>query len=820
MNDCTSYNGMAASPARRHWLDNLRWVTVLLVLAYHVIYFFNNKGVFGGIGGFGDGPQYQDVVMYILYPWFMPLLFLLAGISARYALERRTGKEWFRSRTLKLLVPSTIGLLVFHWMEGYFNTKVGGVDVLAALPQPARFFMWAISGCGPLWFLQDLWLFSLILLAVRRLDRKDKFFDSCGRMGLGAVILLGILFWVGEHTLIPAPRPESADGLYNLYKPLFYLIPFLLGYFVFSHDRIQEALGKAWIPLMACAVITGTILTATTFGEDNTTPAYLGSPLNCIYGWLMCLAMTGLFKAVFDRTGRFASYMARSSFGIYVVHYLVIVSLGYMMKTYTALHPAAIYCILTAAVFIISPLLYETIRRIPVVRWCVLGYRKAKDNNRQMIMKRSIICFLSVLSVISGPRALAQYIPSEGNLEARKEFSEKRLGIFIHWGIYSNFGMNEWFLSTKKVNAANYTCAADSFYPSKFNAEEWAAAFKDAGAGYVTLTSRHHDGFSMYGTKMSKFNIVDGTPFGRDVLAELTDAVKRSGLKMQYYYSLIDWIRPDYPKGKSGIDKDASQADYDHYFEFEKGQIKELMALKPRALWFDGLWDKPEEPNFNWRMDELYALIHSIDPDCLIGNNHHSLPLPGEDIQMFEQDLPGENDHGFSGQGISSLPLEACITMNGSWGYRADDNRYKSVKELITLIVRAASKGANVLLNVGPDPSGRIPEAALARLKAIGEWMRENGHTVNGCGITGIPPQNWGVSTGNETHVYLHVLSPEVLVSDGSTAVITIPFAKKVKSVTLGGEKLEWKKIHGDYLVIKLPVPDRKVLDTIIDLSL
>ena len=124
---------------RKYWVDNLRWVTVLLVLLYHVVYFYNNKGVFGGIGGFGpspDCPQYQDVLMYVLYPWFMPLLFLLAGMSARYALERHSGKDWFRSRTRKLLVPSTIGLLVFQWMTGYFNTQVAGVDALTAVPQP------------------------------------------------------------------------------------------------------------------------------------------------------------------------------------------------------------------------------------------------------------------------------------------------------------------------------------------------------------------------------------------------------------------------------------------------------------------------------------------------------------------------------------------------------------------------------------------------------------------------------------------------------------------------------------------------------------
>ena len=188
---------------RKHWIDNLRWVTVLLVLLYHVIYFFNNKGVFGGIGGWGAYPewhQYQDVVMYILYPFFMPLLFLLAGISARYALEKQTGKEWFRARTRKLLVPGTIGLFVFQWMTGYFNTLVAGRGAeLAAAPGPGKYIMCALSGIGPLWFIQLLWLLCLVLLLIRALDRKDKFWNACGRLadgktGIVWIHLLGILF--------------------------------------------------------------------------------------------------------------------------------------------------------------------------------------------------------------------------------------------------------------------------------------------------------------------------------------------------------------------------------------------------------------------------------------------------------------------------------------------------------------------------------------------------------------------------------------------------------------------------------------------------
>ncbi len=367
---------------RKHWIDNLRWVTVLLVLFYHVIYFYNNKGVFGGIGGFGEYPQcpqYQDVVMYILYPFFMPLLFLLAGMSARYALSKKKAGEWFKSRTRKLLVPSTIGLFVFQWMVGYFNTLVAGAgEQLAAAPGVAKFLMCALSGTGPLWFIQLLWLLSLVLLIVRAIDGKDKFWSLCGKANIVWIIMLGVLFWAGEQTIIKNPRPESLDGLINLYKPLFYLIPFLLGYFVFSHDEVQEKVKNAWVPLMVCAVVSGVVLIVTTFGQDNTSPQYLGSPLNCLYGWLMCLAMMGWFNARFDRTGKFAGYMTRTSFGLYILHYLVIASVGYMMKTYTQLPPVAMYLILTVAVFTLTPLIYEIIHRIPFIRWCVLGEKKVK----------------------------------------------------------------------------------------------------------------------------------------------------------------------------------------------------------------------------------------------------------------------------------------------------------------------------------------------------------------------------------------------------------------------------------------------------------
>lgn len=367
---------------RKHWIDNLRRVTVLSVLLYHVIYFFNNKGVFGGIGGFGTFPevqQYQDIIMYILYPRFMPLLFLLAGISARYSLQKYSGKERFKSRTRKLLVPATIGLFVFQWILGYFNTQVSsfvqGVDHTAGMPWIAKYLLWAVSGTWHLWFIQLLWILCLVLLIIRKIDIKDKVWKRCWKASTIVIILLGILFRLGEQTLI-TDLTNPFVGLLNLYKPIFYWIIFLLGYFVFSHDEVQEKVKKIWIPLLVCSVISGIILIITTWGQDNSSPQYLSSWWCCLYGWLSCLVLMGWFNARFDKTNKFSQYMTRSSFGIYVIHYLVIASLGYMMRRYTSLNPLAIYAILTVAVFMLSPLLYELIRRIPFMRWCVFWEKK------------------------------------------------------------------------------------------------------------------------------------------------------------------------------------------------------------------------------------------------------------------------------------------------------------------------------------------------------------------------------------------------------------------------------------------------------------
>ena len=377
---------------RKHFLDNIRWTTVLLVLLYHVVYFYNNKGVFGGIGGWVDDPkaQPQDVVMYFLYPWFMMLLFLVAGISSRFALGKITPGQWFKKRTRQLLVPSTIGLFVFHWMVGYFNTQVAGVDVLANVPQPVKFFLWGISGIGPRWFIQELWMLSLLLIIIIAIER-DRLYNAVGHLLQStrgwskpcrlALLLMGgfLLIWAGAQGSIPHPAEHSAQGLWNLYRPMAYLVPFLMGYYLFARDSVQRYLSHYAGWLLAMALVAGAALTCATWGETNTAPLYLMHWSTNLFAWLAILAMLACFKAWGDRTSPFATYMTRSSYGIYIVHYLVVASLGYMLKVYTGLPPVADYLILLVAVFTLSPAIYELLRRVPFLRWAVLGIKKQSE---------------------------------------------------------------------------------------------------------------------------------------------------------------------------------------------------------------------------------------------------------------------------------------------------------------------------------------------------------------------------------------------------------------------------------------------------------
>lgn len=378
-------------------------------------------------------------------------------------------------------------------------------------------------------------------------------------------------------------------------------------------------------------------------------------------------------------------------------------------------------------------------------------------------MKKTLFLIATLLMNYVG-MAQETYRPTSENLKAREQFQDEKFGVFLHWGLYSMMGAGEWVMNNRNINYQEYPKLAKTFYPSEFDADAWVRAIKAAGAKYITITTRHHDGFSLFKTSASTYNTVDATPFKRDVIKEMADACQRHGIKLHLYYSHLDWGREDYPQGRTGLGTGRlkEKADWTSYYNFMNTQLTELLTHYGPigAIWFDGWWDHDSDAKpFDWQLEAQYAMIHKLQPQCLIGNNHHQTPNPGEDIQIFERDLPGENKAGLSGQSISRLPLESCQTINDHWGYSITDSNYKTPKELIQMLVRAAGKNANLLLNVGPEPGGALPSLALDRLKAIGKWMNKYGETIYGTRGGIVAPHDWGVSTQRGNKLYIHILN-------------------------------------------------------------
>ena len=356
--------------------------------------------------------------------------------------------------------------------------------------------------------------------------------------------------------------------------------------------------------------------------------------------------------------------------------------------------------------------------------------------------------------------AEATYTPTPENLKARQWFEEARFGLFIHWGVYSVLGDGEWVMNDRKIKVAEYEKLPALFNPQAYDPAEWVALVKAAGMKYITITSKHHDGFAMWDSKVSDYNVVKRTPYGKDVLKALADECHKQGIKLFFYHSQLDWHHPDYfPRGRVGLETGRpSSCDWYRYLDYMDAQLEELLTGYGEigGIWFDGWWDKPEA---DWRLAKTYALIHALQPAALVGSNHHVKPFAGEDFQMFEKDLPGHNTTGFNDQvQLGELPFEMCETMNNSWGFNLLDTKYKTTKELVQLLVKAAGYDANLLLNVGPMPNGKIQPEFDSRLREVGDWLQKNGEAIYGTRGGPISPRDWGVTTRKGNKVYVHVL--------------------------------------------------------------
>lgn len=421
-----------------------------------------------------------------------------------------------------------------------------------------------------------------------------------------------------------------------------------------------------------------------------------------------------------------------------------------------------------------------------------------------------------------------QYVPAKENLEARSQFQDNKFGMFIHWGLSSMLADGEWVMNNRNIKVEDYSRLLRAFNPVDFDAAKWVATAKNAGMKYIVFITRHHDGFSNWDTKFSDWKITN-TPYGKDVLKMLSEECKKQGMKLGLYYSLLDWYRDDYPRetGRTGKGTGRTgQSDYGSYLQFMKNQLTELLTNygEIMSIWFDGHWDQtnPEgdtdrSSRIDWKYNEIYGLIHKLQPQCLIGNNHHLAPIAGEDFQMFERDLPGENKSGLSFQKASNaLPLETCETVNGSWGYNITDQKHKTVQQVIQLLIGAAGRNANLLLNIGPLPSGAIQTEFTDTLAAAGKWLVQYDESIYGTRGGPLSPQPWGVTTQNKKRIYIHLFkSPDA----GTVSLLGIK--EKVKQViVLGtGRKLKYRQ-QKDAIIIstqELAVEDP---DTIIVIEL
>lgn len=359
------------------------------------------------------------------------------------------------------------------------------------------------------------------------------------------------------------------------------------------------------------------------------------------------------------------------------------------------------------------------------------------------------------------------------NRDRTKWFEDARFGMFIHWGLYSVHGQGEWHMSQKSVTAQEYRRYFDAFDPKEYRPREWARLAKEAGMQYMILTAKHHDGFCLYDTKLTDYNATN-TKAGRDLVREFVDAVREEGLKVGLYFSLLDWVHPDYPKFgdlfhplRNEEQLKGEVIDWDNYLRFMHGQVEELCTNygKLDLLWFDFSYGEMREER--WRASELMKMVRRLQPDVIVDNRLEAWggrpgsilsAEPGSSAGDFaspEQHIPDEGIRNVLGERI---PWEVCTPINNAWGYTSFDHDYKSSDFLVRKLVECVSKGGNMLLNVGPDAYGQIPEQQQDVLWKIGRWMGQNSESIYGCTAADLPRPEWGRYTKNGNLLYAHIL--------------------------------------------------------------
>lgn len=361
--------------------------------------------------------------------------------------------------------------------------------------------------------------------------------------------------------------------------------------------------------------------------------------------------------------------------------------------------------------------------------------------------------------------------------ERTKWFLQDRFGMFIHWGLYAIPARGEWVRSVEKIPVEDYQPYFDEFNPVRYDPRVWAKAAREAGMKYAVLTAKHHDGFCLYDSKLTDYKSTN-TKAGRDLVQEFLDAFRAEGLKVGLYYSLIDWHHEDYPafedrihpmRGNPEFKRDP--ANFGRYLDYMHGQVRELLTNygKLDIMWFDFSYD--DMTGEKWRANDLMKMIRDIQPHLIVDNRLEASGDGGGSIYTAdpsfysgdfaspEQIIPPS---GVTDDQGSSIPWEACITLNNNWGYAALDNAWKSPTTVIRKLVECVSKNGNLLLNVGPDATGEIPAESLRILAEVGDWMKRNGDSIYGCGAADLPKPEWGRYTRNGNKLYAHLFEQSI----------------------------------------------------------
>lgn len=405
---------------------------------------------------------------------------------------------------------------------------------------------------------------------------------------------------------------------------------------------------------------------------------------------------------------------------------------------------------------------------------------------------------------------------------------DARFGMFIHWGLYAvpagewngETKHAEWIRHSAKIPVDTYDKFRKQFNPQKFDADAWVRMAKEAGMKYVVITSKHHDGFCLWPSATTDFD-VESTPFKRDIMGELKRACDKHGLVFCMYFSIMDWHHPDYlPRRKWEQNRPADGADFDRYVTVMKAQLKELIErYDPGVLWFDGEWEK------TWTHEmgkDLYDYVRTLKPDILINNR---VDKGRKGMQGMTKDEKYRGDFGTPEQeipasGIAGVDWESCITMNDHWGYNKHDKKFKSSEELVRKLIDIASKGGNFLLNIGPKADGSFPQESIDRLEEIGRWMKLNGEAIYATTASPLGEVPWGRVTAKQgddfSRLYLHVFDWP---GDGELAVPTL--ANEIISARLlGGGALD-TAINGQSIIIKLPsdAPDPISSTVVLDIK-